>query len=212
MWQLWHQSTCEVTRSGGFFGGCSLPKIWQFSWHPISFACLWIKNTAGHTHTWLEMKKERVWHQWTEAVICCCFFLHTYSSAYTSAIESNKLGYMTASEEETMSGGEKKAHDAGRVRLIPWILHAPYLERGGRGGGGLGSLYHARGLSHAYTSPHACTQYTQEKKGKDASQPPRALNSSRESALRRPRQRGGSTVLFTHARCCIFSMTLSSRK
>lgn len=38
---------------------------------------------------------------------------------------------MTASEEETMSGGEKKAHDAGRVRLIPWILHAPYLERGG---------------------------------------------------------------------------------
>lgn len=168
-------------------------------------------HCRAHTRGW--KTKKRVWHQWTEAVICCCFFFcYTYSSAYTSAIESNKSGNMTASEEETMSRREKKRTvPDGFVSFRGYsMLHTWRWGRGG--GGGVGSLCHAGGLSHAYTSPQACTQYTQEKKGKDTSQPPRALNSSRESALRRPRQRGGSTVLFTHARCCIFSMTLSSRK
>ena len=104
--------------------------------------CLWIKNTAGHTHThtWLETNKQkkRVWHQWTEAVIII-IFLHIFVCLYFS-YRVKQVGLHDS--EWGGDGGEKKAHNAGRVRLIPWILHAPYLERGG----GAGSLNIMQGV------------------------------------------------------------------
>lgn len=169
------------------------------------------KHCRAHTHVAGNEKRKSLAPVNRSGYLLLVFFTHIFVCLYFSYWVKQVGLHDSEWGGDDERGGKKSARcRTGSSHSVDTPCSIP--GEGGRGGGGLGSLYHARGLSHAYTSPHACTQYTQEKKGKDASQPPRALNSSRESALRRPRQRGGSTVLFTHARCCIFSMTLSSRK
>ena len=119
-------------------------------------------HTHTHTHTHVagnKQTKKRVWHQWTEAVIIIIFY--TYSSAYTSAIESNKSGYMTASEEET-GGKKKRTMPEGFVSFRGYSMLHTWREEVGR------DLWiSCRGsFSCLYLASRMHTIYAREKKGK----------------------------------------------
>ena len=97
-------------------------------------------HTHTHTHTrgWKQTNKKKSLAPVNRSGYYY-YFLHIFVCLYFS-YRVKQVGLHDS--EWGGDGGEKKAHNAGRVRLIPWILHAPYLERGG----GAGSLNIMQGV------------------------------------------------------------------